>query len=141
MLLPAFDPPNRVNATEISGAMHELGELQRRTASLRQQLLSNNAELQAAGAAFAARLDEVQEVTALQQGVADARKVGAAPAALLGGWLCGGVASCRLVRSSTHLQAQPPASSAEKRLPAPCLAGRGGGAGGPAPVRPRRAAD
>ncbi|PRW58081.1 exocyst complex component SEC15A [Chlorella sorokiniana] len=73
----------RANATEISGAMHELGALQRHTASLRQQLLSNNGELQAAGAAFAARVEEVQEVTALQQGVADARKaVGAALAVL-----------------------------------------------------------
>lgn len=72
----------RANATEISSAMHELGALQRHTDSLRQQLLANNGELQAAGAAFAARLEEVQGVTALQQGMADARKVGASIAVL-----------------------------------------------------------
>lgn len=56
--------------------MHELGALQRHTGGLRQQLLANNAELQAVGAAFAERLQEVQEVTAMQQGVANARQVG-----------------------------------------------------------------
>jgi hypothetical protein len=57
--------------------MHELGAMQRQTASLRQQLLANNATLQGVGTAFAARLEEVQQVVALQQGVAEARKVGA----------------------------------------------------------------
>lgn len=77
----------RANTTEISSAMHELGALQQHTGSLRQQLLANNGELQAAGAAFAARLEEVQEVTALQQGVADARKVGGCIVVLLESWV------------------------------------------------------
>ena len=57
--------------------MHELGAMQRQTAGLRQQLLANNAMLQGVGTAFAGRREEVQQVVALQQGVAEARKVGA----------------------------------------------------------------
>ncbi|KAL4430682.1 hypothetical protein ABPG75_005938 [Micractinium tetrahymenae] len=64
----------RSNAAEIAGAMHELGAMQRQTADLRRQLLASNATLQAAGTAFAGRLEEVQEAVALQQGVAEARQ-------------------------------------------------------------------
>lgn len=65
----------RAHASEIAGAVHELGALQRHTGALRQQLLGANSELQAVGTSFAARLEEVQEVAALQRGVADARQV------------------------------------------------------------------
>jgi hypothetical protein len=56
--------------------MHELSAMERSTLALRQQLLSNNATLQAAGTSFAGRLEEVQEVALLQHKVAAARKVG-----------------------------------------------------------------
>jgi hypothetical protein len=55
--------------------MHELGTMQRSTTALRQQLLASNAALQAAGAAFAGRLEQVQEAAALQGKVAAARQV------------------------------------------------------------------
>ena len=69
--------------------MHELGAMQRQTAGLRQQLLANNATLQGVGTAFAGRLEEVQQVVALQQGVTEARKVrGAAEGRWGGGGGC-----------------------------------------------------
>ncbi|KAL4432419.1 hypothetical protein ABPG77_001718 [Micractinium sp. CCAP 211/92] len=64
----------RSNAAEIAGAMHELGAMQQQAADLRRQLLASNAALQAAGTSFAGRLEEVQEASALQQSMAEARQ-------------------------------------------------------------------
>lgn len=130
----------RANASEISSAMHELGALQRHTGGLRQQLLANNAELQAVGAAFAERLQEVQEVTAMQQGVANARQVrgrgvagnaGTASAFPSCGYACGmAAADSSDGANSTHASTPRPAHDT----------GCGRCAGGAAPLRPRRAA-